>query len=409
MNMKSKRLCVLSATAVALLSLSGAARADGACATLKRAYAPSAHGEILGLLDAKGLSAKLLACRSQLYGQSAHSSTQAAAAGGTFTTFDVPGGSFSGGPGPTAINSAGAITGTYFDAGKLIHSFLRAPDGTVTTFDPPGATCSLSTSNTCSFSTGINPAGVISGGYQDASGNIHGFLRASDGTFTTIDVPGSNNFTSPSGINPAGTVTGGYFGTGSLFHGFLRRSNRIFTTFDPPDSNYTQADAINPSGAISGSYRDAGNVFHGFLRSLDGKIVTFDPPVGFLTNYPPTAINAEGAITGTYCGDEFCNSVHGLLRARDGALTAIDAPGNNYGTSVAGINSAGDTTGWYILADFSAQHGFLRTRQGTFITFDPPGSASTMPSAINESGTITGTYCDATFSSCHGFVRTQHP
>lgn len=254
--MKSKRLCVLSATAVALLSLSGAARADGACATLKRAYASSAHGEILGLLDAKGLSAKLLACRSQLYGQSAHSSTQAAAAGGTFTTFDVPG-SNSGAPNPTAINSAGAITGYYFDAGNLIHSFLRAPDGTVTTFDPPGATCSVSTSNECSAASGINPAGVISGSYQDASGGGHGFLRAPKGTFTQIDAPGSINSAGLSGINPAGAVTGGYFGPGSLSHGFVRRSNGIFTTFDPPDSNSTQADAINQFGAISGSYQES--------------------------------------------------------------------------------------------------------------------------------------------------------
>jgi uncharacterized membrane protein len=358
------------------------------------------------MLDSKGLSAKLLACRSQLYGQSAHSSTQAAAAGGTFTTFDVPG-SNSGATNPTAINSAGAITGYYFDADNLVHSFLRAPDGTVTTFDQPGAACSLSTFDECSVATGINPAGVISGSYLDASG-VHGFLRAPDGTFTTIDVPGSNNLSSPSGINPAGTVTGGYSDSDpSFLHGFLRRSNRIFTTFDPPGSNYTHADAINPSGAISGSYRDAGNLSHGFLRSRDGNIVTFDPPVGFLTNFTPTTINAEGAITGSYCGDASCNSVHGFLRARDGTLTTIDAPGNNFATADAGINSAGTITGWYIPADFSVQHGFLRTRHGTFITFDPPGSVITTPSAINESGTITGTYCDA--SSCHGFVRTKHP
>ncbi|MFL9993541.1 hypothetical protein PQR34_02925 [Paraburkholderia sediminicola] len=52
--MKSKRLSVLSATAVALLALSGAAQAAGLCsnATLRGPYGFSAHGEVLGLLDA---------------------------------------------------------------------------------------------------------------------------------------------------------------------------------------------------------------------------------------------------------------------------------------------------------------------------------------------------------------------
>ncbi|MBN3789468.1 hypothetical protein [Burkholderia sp. Ac-20353] len=55
--MKSKHLTILSATAIVLLSLGGAARAAGTCSsdTLKGAYAFSAQGEIIGLLDAKGV------------------------------------------------------------------------------------------------------------------------------------------------------------------------------------------------------------------------------------------------------------------------------------------------------------------------------------------------------------------
>jgi len=54
MIMKIKHLSILSATAVALVSLSGAAQAGGLCsnATLKGPYGFSGHGEILGLLDA---------------------------------------------------------------------------------------------------------------------------------------------------------------------------------------------------------------------------------------------------------------------------------------------------------------------------------------------------------------------
>ena len=73
---------------------------------------------------------------------------------------------------------------------------------------------------------GINPAGVIAGDYADASNVFHGFVRAKDGTITTIEVPAA--------------------GTGP-FQG-------------------TQAVATNPSGATTGAYSDSNNVAHGFLR-----------------------------------------------------------------------------------------------------------------------------------------------
>src|SRR5947209_2459935 len=55
---------------------------------------------------------------------------------GTFITFDVPGAV--NGTSPSSINKAGAITGTYYDASFLGHGFLRASNGTLTTFDVPG-------------------------------------------------------------------------------------------------------------------------------------------------------------------------------------------------------------------------------------------------------------------------------
>lgn len=54
--MKTRHLNVLSATAIVLLSLSGAAHADRGCsdATLKGSYGFIGHGEILGLIGADG-------------------------------------------------------------------------------------------------------------------------------------------------------------------------------------------------------------------------------------------------------------------------------------------------------------------------------------------------------------------
>jgi len=76
------------------------------------------------------------------------------------------------------------------------------------------------TGSTRTVATAINPAGAITGFYDDANGTIHGFLRDRAGTFTTFDPPGSVD-TDPDAINPAGVITGFYVANGTL-HGFLR-------------------------------------------------------------------------------------------------------------------------------------------------------------------------------------------
>jgi hypothetical protein len=57
--------------------------------------------------------------------------------------------------------------------------------------------------------------------------------------------------------------------------------------------------------------------------------------------------------------------------------------------------------GVYNDADF-ANHGFLRSRDGTFTTFDPPGSTDTNPYGINSAGTIVGVV-----NQGHGFLRIE--
>jgi hypothetical protein len=128
----------------------------------------------------------------------------------TFITFDPPG---STNTVPRSINPAGEITGFYEDTSLVSHGFLRARDGTITTFDPPGSIYTAPQS--------INPAGEITGLYQDVNFEPHGFLRPRDGTIITFDVPGATG-TQGIGINPAGEITGFYFDVTFVSHGFLR-------------------------------------------------------------------------------------------------------------------------------------------------------------------------------------------
>jgi hypothetical protein len=226
----------------------------------------------------------------QSHGQLPTSGATAAAKGGTFITFDVPGStclaSFPFCTRPSAINPAGAITGFYADANGGGHSFLRTPGGTITNIDPPGSGGS--------GTSGINPAGVITGIYCDATA-CHGFLRSQSGAFTTFDPKGSL-ITQPNGINPAGAIVGYYQDVNFVAHGFLRATDGTFTTFDAPGSSAsgggTFALGINSAGVIMGSYLDANSVQHGFLRTGYGTFTTFDPTGSTYTN--PTAINPEG-------------------------------------------------------------------------------------------------------------------
>jgi flagellar hook capping protein FlgD len=302
---------------------------------------------------------------------------------------------------PTSINSAGAVTGVFQDAGNVGHGFVRAEDGTFTTFDAPGA----GTPGTLGTEpAAINPAGTVTGEYFDAGDVAHGFLRSSGGTFTTFDAPGGAfTETFPFAINPAGTVTGFYLSRGIVYHGFVRAANGIITTFDPPGAVRTRAVGINPAGAITGSYSDASGVVHGFVRAANGNITTFDAPgSGQIFG---VAINPSGAVTGSYLGAS--GGYHGFVRAADGTITTVDLPGASSSIPLA-INPAGTVTGSFVDPS-GVSHGFLRTASGTITPFDAPGAATgegqgTYATAINPAGTVTGSFSDASGVS-HGLLR----
>jgi hypothetical protein len=297
----------------------------------------------------------------------------------TFTTFDVPGAGTGAQQGtfPTSINPEGAITGYYLDASFVQHGFLRARNGSLTTIDVPGGVNGTYPAN-------INPEGAITGYYCDAS-VCHGFLRARNGSLTTFDVPGDINGIVPVSINPEGEITGFSIDVNLVFHGFLRARDGSLTTFDVPGAgtgafqgtfyfgesffkNNNGSGGINPAGAITASYVDASNMLHGFLRAPDGTFTTFDVSGGNSTS--PTAIAFNGAITGIY-------------------FLPI-AAGNYFG------------------GDF---RGFLRKPDGEFSTFDaatyPPCCIWTFPQAINPEGEITGYYNDG-HNLNRGFLRARN-
>jgi hypothetical protein len=363
-----------------------------ACAALAQGIAPRAFMAAHLGVDRFHL---LLMVQQNLYGRCLLSqggaAPSAATSAGNFVTFDVGRGPF-----PTEINPAGEIAGDYADSNVFSHSFLRTPDGAIATFDPPGAACSV-LETACSKAVGVTPNGTIAGSYNDASRMSHGFLRTPDGAFTVFDAPGSTS-TEPSAINPEGTVTGNYFTAGGVLD-FVRSRFGVFASFSVPGLLCAPA-AINPAGTITGFCGSPVSFgLHAYVRDRDGVLTQFAPAGSVSTE--PTAINPNGAVTGFYQDASFAG--HGFLRAPDGAVTTFDAPGLNAGTFPTGITPSGAIVGYDILADFSAVHGFLRAPSGAFTIFDPPGSILTFPRAISATGEITGAYLDENFLG-HGFV-----
>ena len=250
-----------------------------------------------------------------------------------FTTFDAPGAGTGAYQGTYAysINPAGATTGGYTDASDVNHGFLRTPDDTITPFDVttptppdplPGTEAGQGT-----IGANINPAGEISGWYIDASGVWHGFLRAPDGKFTTFDAPGANTNpgygTAPGDVqclNPAGATTGGYEDAHGREHAFIRAPDGRFTEYEAPGASTspyqgTFFGSINPAGAVSGFYWDTSNVFHALLRDPDGRITKFDvrgAGTGAGQGTIPYCNNPAGAITGWYV--DASGVSHGFLR-----------------------------------------------------------------------------------------------
>jgi probable HAF family extracellular repeat protein len=180
--------------------------------------------------------------------------------GGKFTPIVVP---FAGALGtfPQGINNSGEIVGGWWDSNKNEHAFTLV-GGTYTSFDYPGGT------DTAAF--GINSAGDIVGVYNDASGVDHAFLL-SGGTYTSFDFPGAV-LTVPYAINDSGAIVGLYCTTTGCAQnsdgaqGFLLSSG-VFTTIAIPGEPSSYAAGINNNGVVVGTYTDAAGLTVSFLAT----------------------------------------------------------------------------------------------------------------------------------------------
>lgn len=190
----------------------------------------------------------------------------------------------------------------------------------------------------------------------------------------------------------------------------------LATDLNPGDYNGTYSSGINDWGAIAGSYQSADTVYHGFLRSPDGHFTTFEAPgadttAGSHNGTSPSSINDLGVIAGSF--SDATGLSHGFLRTPDGKFTTFDVSGaGGIGTLPVALNVEGAIVGYYTDSNY-VFYSFLRNPDGSFKTFSGPGACNTgFPTgcyaneATNVSiwGTIVGNYADGNFIE-HSLIR----
>ncbi len=162
----------------------------------------------------------------------------------------------------------------------MYHGFVRASDGTITTINAPEAGTAAGEGT---FGSDINTAGAVAGYYVDANSVDHGFVRAAKDTIISFDVPGAGTNvgqgTAGFAISTAGIIAGDYADASSVYHGFVRAAKGTITSFDAPNAGTggyqgTFPSGINTAGDIAGFYSDASNVYHGFLLAAATKTTT---------------------------------------------------------------------------------------------------------------------------------------
>ena len=107
-----------------------------------------------------------------------------------------------------------------------------------------------------------------------STGVGYGFLRARDGSFTTIELttvtPAAAGGDGPFSINLFGAVTGIFIDAGNADHGFSRSARGEIATFNAKDAGTSPGQGTRPStnniyGEVTGWYIDSNNLGHGFI------------------------------------------------------------------------------------------------------------------------------------------------
>ena len=118
-------------------------------------------------------------------------------------------------------------------------------------------------------------------------------------TYESLYYGSPSDYTNASGINTAGVVVG--FATeGGPYQGWVRGTDGVFTSINVPLAVETYALGVNDLGQICGEWTDGAGHRHGFIRDVAGALVTVDFPGA--TDTGLCGISNTGIIVGYFGG-----------------------------------------------------------------------------------------------------------
>jgi hypothetical protein len=251
--------------------------------------------------------------------------------------------------------------------------FVASPAGKITFYTLPANYSPAGPFN--ATATGMDNPGDVVGGYTDAKGGFHGFVRRASGVLTQINDPlaAGGGGTVADGISPDGSVIVGlYIDKAGAEHGFLLRKG-AFTTYDVPGAQGTVV-AFDNHGEFGGTYVAASGLSRGFYV-IHGKVHTVRPPTQPGARHPALTLSAVDA-GGTLFGYATSANLPGYgIAYAHGRYTTFKDPhqagtGPQAGTVIYSANSDGAVAGAYTYTNGTAKqfpyaHGFIARPDGS--------------------------------------------
>ena len=249
---------------------------------------------------------------------------------------------------------------------------------------------------------GLNDHGEIVGNYT-LKGQVRHAFKYSRGTFEALDRAGvlGTYESAANQINNRGEITGWYSTAPGTRHGYVLRDG-VVNTIDYPGATYTQVNGVSDTGIVFGHFKDASQVIHGFVLQ-DGVFTQLDFP-GAINTYP-YYVNARGDVAGNYT-DGPGPVGHGFVLTKDGTWIGFDAPGAPANSTLAiGVNDRRQILGYYRQSN-GQYRAFLVRLEDVFatdgFTFIDVPVGGLYPETMNNSGVFVGFYSDA--AGTHGLI-----
>jgi uncharacterized membrane protein len=236
--------------------------------------------------------------------------------------------------------------GDYADVNGNIFGFSRSQTGKFTTIEfLPGET----------IVSGINNLGHVVGNSSEGEG-FHG---DTSGNITAVIYVPDSRYTDVYGINDLDQIVGFYVDASNVEHGFLRDSDGTFITIDLPGAQDLILTGINKSGEIVGNYIDSELNFQSFLLSPNGQVTLIVENGAAETH--AYGINNQGEIVGYTVGPYPNYTRSGfLLSSNLTTFTPINDPTSGSTTRPNGINDYSEIVGGiFSIQTNSSQSGFI--------------------------------------------------